>query len=80
MQILPEGPIKRIHVNQSNLRNRLKEATQDPCYTIKYKGLTLWAYEVDIKGPSRMVERIDNPLGCGARLWIETTAELELVT
>jgi hypothetical protein len=35
--------------------------------------------EVTINGPSRMVYRPDKPRPCGAKLWIETEAELELI-
>lgn len=76
--LLPGGALKRIHVNQHNLRGRVRGTCSDPCYTVKHKGQTLWATEVVIDGPSRLVERIDNPLGCGARLWIETTAAVQL--
>lgn len=77
-EILPAGNLKRIHVNQHNLRKRVKGAGNDPCYTIKHAGQTFWAKEVEIWGPCRLIERIENPLGCGARLWIETTSEVFL--
>lgn len=78
MQILEKGPIKRIHVNQHNLRQRISGNGTDPCYTIKHKGITFWAYQVEIMGPSSLIESINKPLGCGARLWIETNAELRI--
>lgn len=76
---LPAGAVKRIHVNQANLRRRVKGTGADPCYTIKHKGKTYWATEVDIDGPSRLVERIESPLSCGARLWVETSAPVRFV-
>ncbi len=76
--LLPGGALKRIHVNQNNLRGRVAGTGSNPCYTVKHKGQTYWATEVVIDGQSRLVERIDNPLGCGARLWIETTAAVQL--
>jgi hypothetical protein len=78
MSSLPAGALKRIHVNQHNLRQRVSGNGSAPCYTIKHKGQTIWAHEVLIDGPSKLVERIDSPLGCGARLWIETTSEVQL--
>lgn len=72
--------VTRIHVNQQNLRARVKGTGSDPCYTIKHRRRTIWATEVEILGPSRLVERIDKPLGCGARLWIETTAPVRIHT
>jgi hypothetical protein len=35
--------------------------------------------EVDIKGTSKMVYRPDAPRPCGAKLWIETEAEVEMI-
>lgn len=35
--------------------------------------------EVNIKGPSSMVYRPDKPRPCGAKLWIETESEVELI-
>lgn len=76
--VLPAGALKRIHVNQHNLRRRVNGTGEDPCYTVKHKGKTIWAREVEILGPCRLVERISDPLSCGARLWIETTSEVAL--
>jgi len=38
-----------------------------------------YCMEVDIKGPSRMIYRPDKPRPCGAKLWIETDADIELI-
>lgn len=78
-RLLPKGSAKRIHVNQRNLRRRVKGVSSDPCYTVKYQGRTYWAEEIEILGPCQLLERIDNPLSCGARLWIETTAAVWLL-
>lgn len=65
--------LKRIHVNQHVIKaNRLK-GENNPPLTIKHKGKTYAAREVNIDGPSKLVYRPDKPLDCGARLWIETT-------
>ena len=77
-KILDGGTLKRIHVNQLNLRRRIKQTCDAPCYTVKYQGQTYWAKEIEIMGPSRLIERIDNPLSCGARLWIETNSPVFL--
>jgi hypothetical protein len=34
---------------------------------------------VEIKGPSKLVYSPDKPLSCGARVWVETEAEVEVV-
>lgn len=69
--------IKRVHVNQHKLRQRLKDSSyNEPCYTIKHGGRTIYAREVEILGASKLVESIDKPLSCGARLWLETTGDI----
>jgi hypothetical protein len=67
----------RIHVNQHNVRANTKGANL-PVLTVKtYKDNTT-CNEVIIHGPSRVVYSPDKPLSCGARVWIETEAELEV--
>lgn len=67
--------ITRIHVNQHNIRANAKGANL-PVLTVKtYKGNTL-CNSVEVRGPCKVVYRNDNPLSCGARVWIETEAEV----
>ena len=78
---LREGSIKRIHVNQHKLRARVKDPECEiDCYTIKDRGQTYTARTVFIHGPSTLVESIDKPLGCGARLWLETQSKVSYTT
>lgn len=73
--------IKRIHVNQHNLRKNKKEGTDLAPITIKtYKDNT-YAKEVIIMGQdgkeaARLVYRPNKPLSCGATVWIETENEI----
>ena len=46
---------------------------------VEENGVVKYCMEVDIKGPSRMVYRPNKPRTCGAKLWIETDAEVELI-
>lgn len=39
-------------------------------------GKTLYGSTVEILGPSKMIYSNDKPLSCGAKLWIETTADI----
>ena len=67
--------IKRIHVNQHVIRkNRGGEYL--PPLTIKIGRQNIKAHQVEIYGPSTVVYRPDQPLDCGARVWIETRAML----
>ena len=70
--------IKRIHVNQHNIRRNAKEGTDLPCITVKTYKSNSYGHEVTINGPSKVVYRPDNPLSCGAKVWIETHAEVEV--
>jgi hypothetical protein len=73
---LPKNRIKRIHVNQKNLRANRKDGGRRPLITIQTSKGPLYADRVDIKGASALVSRPNKPLACGARIWIETRAEV----
>jgi len=68
-----------IHVNQHRIRRNLKQGSKDPVITVKTYNSNLYAHEVDIRGPSRIVYSPDKPLSCGARVWIETESQVEIV-
>lgn len=68
-----------LHVNQAVIARNRKHGTNDPPLTVRnYKGSTP-AHEVEILGPSRLVNRPHKPLKCGARVWIETTAPVKVL-
>jgi hypothetical protein len=67
-----------IHVNQHNVKANAKGASL-PVLTVKtYKSNTR-CNEVAIHGSSKVVYSPDNPLSCGARVWIETQADVEVI-
>ena len=68
-----------VHVNQHNVRSNATKGTDLPVLTVKTYRSNRYAYEVDIKGPSKLVYSPDKPLSCGARVWVETEAEVEVV-
>jgi hypothetical protein len=70
--------MKIIHVNRQHIAMNAKDGKNRPVYTIKDKGKTLYAREVIINGPSKLVYN-GNQLTCGARAWIETDSEIELI-
>lgn len=56
-----------------------KDGGNRPVYTIKLNNGTLrYAREVEILGPSRMIYN-GTQLNCGARAWVETYADLNLI-
>lgn len=70
--------MKIIHVNRQHIAMNAKDGGNRPVYTIKNKGKIRYAREVIIKGPSRLVYD-GRQLNCGARAWIETDSELDLI-
>ena len=69
--------MKRIHVNMHKVRANKKHGTNEPVLTIKEGKTNTYCHEVDILGPSKLIYRPNKPLSCGARVWIETDAEIE---
>jgi hypothetical protein len=64
-----------IHVNQHVIKANAKDGTNDPVLTVKTYKENRYAHEVEIKGPSKVIYS-EKPLSCGARVWIETQAEV----
>lgn len=70
---------KIIHVNQHKIKRNLKTGNREPVLTVKtYKDNT-YASEVYIEGPCKIIYSPDKPLSCGARVWIETEAEIKIL-
>lgn len=63
-----------IHVNQHAIRRK-----EERCITVKQGTTNTYAGEVVIHGPSRVVHRPEKPLSCGAKVWIETDAPVEII-
>jgi hypothetical protein len=68
-----------IHVNQHVIKTNRKNNADDPVLTVKTYKSNTYAKEVNIKGDSKVVYSPDKPLSCGAHVWIETQAEVEVV-
>ena len=71
---------KYIHINQHIIRSNKKNGTNDPVITIKEGKTNTYCHEVKILGESTLrYGGNDKPLlPCGARVVIETTAEIEI--
>ena len=78
---------KKIHVNQHIIRRNHKSGERNPVLTVKGHKSKLkggfnktastndYCHEVEISGPCRIIYSPDDPLSCGARVWIETESE-----
>ena len=76
---MPAGTLKRIHVNQHIIRANIKTGTDEPTCTVQWKGKSYVGRDIVVKGSSTVIQRMSKPLSCGARIWIETRAEVEIL-
>tara|TARA_R110000765_G_scaffold272841_1_gene371494 strand:+ start:454 stop:726 length:273 start_codon:yes stop_codon:yes gene_type:complete len=72
--------IKRIHINQHNIRDNKKLSFNKTVITIKTNGCNIYAHNVKILGNSEVIYSPDKPLSCGAKVWIETKSEVHAYT
>ena len=70
--------LSRIHVNKHVIGANLKHDRNDPPIFVKRGKENIRAYRVKVLGPAEVIYSPDKPLKCGARLWIETRAPLEI--
>jgi len=66
--------MKRIHVNQQVIRHNKKYGNKLPPIRIEDTETkeVIYCMAIDMVGPCSLVYQPDNPLSCGAKLWIET--------
>jgi hypothetical protein len=73
-----------IHVNQHVIKSNAKNNEEEPVLTCKTYKENRYAKEVIIydkngEEVARVIYRPDNPLSCGAKVWIETKNEVKLI-
>lgn len=71
-------PKSIIHINQHIIKHNQKTGNSLPTITVKQGKRNRYAKEVEIYGPSKVIYSPDNPLSCGARVWIETDSAIKL--
>lgn len=71
--------VKRLHVNQHNMRANMKDGDNRPIFTCKVGKENHYGHTVEVHGPSVLVYP-ENPLGCGARAWVETVSPITVST
>lgn len=82
--ILEEGPkVKKIHINQHNIRSNKTKDTDLPVITIKVGSKNYYCNEIEILGSSKVIycgSGDEKPLiSCGARVVMETTSQINVV-
>lgn len=70
--------IKKIHINQHHIRSNSKHNTDLPVMTVKTYKENIKGNSVTINGASTVIYSPDKPLSCGAKVWIETDAEVRV--
>lgn len=68
-----------IHVNQHAIRKNVKTNSNDPVLTVKTYKTNTYAHKVKIHGESEIKYSPNKPLSCGARVWIETNSDVEIL-
>jgi hypothetical protein len=71
--------MKIIHINRNIIQSNAKHGRKEPVVRVEENGIVKYCMEVEILGPSRMIYRPDKPRPCGAKLWIETDAEVKMI-
>jgi hypothetical protein len=70
-----KGLVKRLHVNQQVIRSNRKSGKDLPAVTVQVSSGPIRCKRAVIHGPSVLMQAT-KPLSCGARVWIETRAEV----
>ena len=73
-----------IHVNQHKIKNNSKNNIEEPVLTCKTYKSNTYAHEAIIcddtgNEVARVVYKPNEPLSCGAKVWIETKNEVKLI-
>lgn len=75
--------VKKIHINQHNIRSNKKDGTDLPVITIKVGKKNYYCNAIEILGPSNLSycgSGDKKPiLSCGARVVLETTSGIKIM-
>lgn len=67
-----------IHINQHVIKRNHKTGEREPVITVKNYKENRYGHSVRVTGPCVVRYEPDNPLSCGARVWIETESPVEV--
>lgn len=70
-----------LHINSNIIKQNINKRPEERKPAIAIKGAQLgYVNQLEIPAPCRIIYQPDNPLPCGARVWIEVlNCELELI-
>ncbi|MGK7893851.1 MAG: DNA-binding protein [Xenococcus sp. (in: cyanobacteria)] len=69
----------RIHVNKPQINHNRKNKTLEPVITIRQGSRKTYCHLAEVKGSCRVVYQPDNPLPCGAVVWIEVLPDTVVI-
>jgi len=69
---------KFLHINRNIIQHNAKHGKNLPVCRVQEGHTSRYGQTVDIHGPSTMIYDPDHPLSCGAKLWIETEADITI--
>ena len=67
-----------VHVNQHMIKYNQKHGAEFPVLTVKHRGKTYYAHEINYHESSTTRYRPTRPLSCGAVCWVETEGDVTL--
>ncbi len=68
-----------IHVNKLQIDRNRKHKTNEPVITIRQGSSKTYCHLAEIKGSCRVVYQPENPLSCGAVVWIEVVPDTVVI-
>jgi len=68
-----------IHINQHVIKANTKSGERNPVITCKTYKENLYGHEVDFVN-GKVIYKPDDPLSCGAKVWIETEDPVKVRT
>ena len=74
----PQQALSIIHIWKQKLDRDRKENTNSPVIAVRQGSRTKYCHSAVINGPSRIIYQPESPLSCGARLWIEVAANVNV--
>jgi hypothetical protein len=69
-----------IHVNKPQIDRNRKQKTEEPVITVRQGDRTSRGHLVEVQGSCKVVYQPNNPLPCGALVWIEVNPDIRVVS
>jgi excisionase family DNA binding protein len=73
------NPVSRLHVNQEKIRKNNETGAREEVISCKTYEDNRYGHEFIIYGSCKVVYQPDNPLDCGAKVWIETYSQVDVI-